>query len=128
MGKLAPRRANQTDASFKVRSISLNQRKTLSSNETDDEAFKKKLSILKKPTTNLNSRKAIMSEILHDISTQRDGLSGHMDEILKVSALLIIDRSIRVLWFGCQSTTERFTPEYESWRTSLLAFRSQIDA
>lgn len=93
VGKLAPRRANQTDASFKVRSISLNQRKTLSSNETDDEAFKKKLSILKKPTTNLNSRKAIMSEILHDISTQRDGLSGHMDEILKVSALLIIDRS-----------------------------------
>ncbi len=93
VGKLAPRRANQTDASFKVKSVSLNQRRTLAPNETDDEAFKKKLSIMKKSTTNLNSRKAIMSELLHDVSTQRDSLTGHMDEILKVSSLLIIDRS-----------------------------------
>lgn len=96
VGKTPLKRDNYTDTSFKARSVTLNQKKTLNSQITESEALKKKLSILRKPTQNKNARKAILTELHDQITEDYDSLASHMDDILKVSAILIIDRSRKI--------------------------------
>ncbi|QPG75027.1 hypothetical protein FOA43_002367 [Brettanomyces nanus] len=96
VGKTARQKDNFTDTSFKAKSISLNQKKILSPSLNEEGALKKKLSILRKSTQNLNSRKEILAELLNALIKHYDSVSSHMDEILKISNILILDRSRKI--------------------------------
>lgn len=91
VGKKAPGRQNLTDTTFKAKNITLNQKKIGGLDSA--EALKRKLSILRKPTQNLNSRKEIMMELVEGLDKHYDGYVGDMDDILKVSNILVLDRS-----------------------------------
>ncbi|VEU22276.1 DEKNAAC103299 [Brettanomyces naardenensis] len=93
VGKTPAQKSNFTDTSFKAKSITLNQRGGSSSSS---ESLKKKLSILRKPTQNLSSRQVILEELVEDLSKHYGRFSGHLDEVLKVSSLLLLDRSRKI--------------------------------
>lgn len=102
VGKTALNPANHTSTSFKSKKINISSttKHLLSSSNTSSSVpdFSKKLSLLRKSTGNLNSRKEILTELLDLLNKDPENIYNNLplDEIIKILKLLFLDQSKKI--------------------------------
>lgn len=82
--------ANATNTEFKAKRITLSR---TSLNSSTDDNYSRKLSLLKKSTTNVNSRQEILTEIVSSLQKNQD---LPIDAILSTIRILFVDQSKKV--------------------------------
>lgn len=100
VGKTALNAANHTSTDFKAKRINISSstRNLINNKHDGSSEYMKKLSVVRKTTANLSSRKEILAELL-DIVKKDPYNETHqlpLDEIIKVLRMLFLDQSKKI--------------------------------
>lgn len=104
VGKTAPKGANQTSTEFKAKKITISSttKNFINHHQTKENSnnleYLKKLSVVRKTTSNLNSRKEILAEFLELLKKDpfQETHQIPLDELLKVIKMLFLDQSKKI--------------------------------